>query len=212
MPDARPYTDREHWAATLGIADAEMDPESSTPEAYATYALNRAAPLIAARVAEEIARAIEVNRGDRCPECDGKPASAKWVKRGTKHVKTGRCGAGHTWDVTEQQWHRFDGAEIAREHSTPTEMAHSATTEDPPIRPLPGDAEEVRALIAERDEARAALADLVRLKDGPRDAAYETAKPAAWSRARAFLAADGQRRGGGRGRDRAAHDATYTLE
>lgn len=37
-------------------------------------------------------------------------------------------------------------------------------------------------------DAEAALAELVRLKDGPRDAAYERAKPIAWSRARAVLA------------------------
>lgn len=36
--------------------------------------------------------------------------------------------------------------------------------------------------------AESALVELVRLKDGPRDAAYERDKPLAWSRARAVLA------------------------
>jgi len=36
-------------------------------------------------------------------------------------------------------------------------------------------------------EVEAALADLVRLKDGPRDDAYRAAKDAAWDRARAAL-------------------------
>jgi hypothetical protein len=38
-------------------------------------------------------------------------------------------------------------------------------------------------------EARAALADLVRLKDGPRDDAYRVQKDAAWDRGRNALAA-----------------------
>lgn len=38
------------------------------------------------------------------------------------------------------------------------------------------------------DDAELALAELVRLKDGPRDEAYERDKPAAWDRARAVLA------------------------
>lgn len=54
----------------------------------------------------------------------------------------------------------------------------------------------VRAAVAEEAvdlktrlfDAEAALAELVRLKDGPRDAAYERDKPLAWSRARAVLA------------------------
>ena len=42
----------------------------------------------------------------------------------------------------------------------------------------------VEPLLAEKDAAEAALAELVRLKDGPRDAAYEEAKPYAWAQAR----------------------------
>jgi len=37
------------------------------------------------------------------------------------------------------------------------------------------------------------LAELVRLKDGPRDAAYERDKPIAWARARAVLAQEENR-------------------
>jgi hypothetical protein len=37
------------------------------------------------------------------------------------------------------------------------------------------------------DRCRAALAELVRLKDGPRDAAYRAAKDAAWQAAREAL-------------------------
>lgn len=42
----------------------------------------------------------------------------------------------------------------------------------------------------QRDELRDALADLVRLKDGPRDDAYRQKKDAAWDRARTLLAGD----------------------
>lgn len=45
----------------------------------------------------------------------------------------------------------------------------------------------VEPLPAEKDAAEAALAELVRLKDGPRDAAYEEAKPYAWAQARLVL-------------------------
>lgn len=45
----------------------------------------------------------------------------------------------------------------------------------------------VEPLLAEKDKAEAALAELVRLKDGPRDAAYEEAKPYAWAQARLVL-------------------------
>ena len=38
-------------------------------------------------------------------------------------------------------------------------------------------------------DAEAALAELVRLKDGPRDEAYERDKQAAWAQARAVLTA-----------------------
>lgn len=45
----------------------------------------------------------------------------------------------------------------------------------------------ITTLQAERDALRDALADLVRLKDGPRDLAYYQQKHAAWERARAAL-------------------------
>lgn len=41
--------------------------------------------------------------------------------------------------------------------------------------------------LEEADEIRRALAELVRLKDGPRDAAYRAAKDAAWEHARHLL-------------------------
>jgi hypothetical protein len=40
---------------------------------------------------------------------------------------------------------------------------------------------------SEHDRVRSALAELVRLKDGPRDDAYRGAKDAAWDAARAAL-------------------------
>ena len=43
------------------------------------------------------------------------------------------------------------------------------------------------AHVVELERYRAALAALVRLKDGPRDAAYERDKPAAWDLARRLL-------------------------
>lgn len=42
-------------------------------------------------------------------------------------------------------------------------------------------------LYRERNDYCAALAELVRLKDGPRDEAYRTSKDAAWERARELL-------------------------
>ncbi len=57
----------------------------------------------------------------------------------------------------------------------------------------------IDALARERDEyraeverLRAALRELVALKDGPRDADYERRKPAAWDAARRALDGDGQ--------------------
>lgn len=47
---------------------------------------------------------------------------------------------------------------------------------------------ELSAVRDRLDRHRAALAELVRLKDGPRDAAYERDKPVAWTEARAALA------------------------
>jgi hypothetical protein len=44
------------------------------------------------------------------------------------------------------------------------------------------------AVAAELAATREALAELVRLKDGPRDAEYDLLKPAAWAAARAVLA------------------------
>jgi hypothetical protein len=49
--------------------------------------------------------------------------------------------------------------------------------------------EKRRKAAAERDTYRAALAELVRLKDGPRNDAYQRDKPLAWARARALLQA-----------------------
>jgi hypothetical protein len=45
-------------------------------------------------------------------------------------------------------------------------------------------------LRAENEALRDALAELVRLKDGPRDDAYRAAKDAAWDAGRAALASD----------------------
>lgn len=49
-------------------------------------------------------------------------------------------------------------------------------------------AEEEVDLRTRASDAESALAELVRLKDGPRDEAYERGKPLAWGRARAVLA------------------------
>jgi hypothetical protein len=63
------------------------------------------------RVAEEIARAIEVAQGIRCPECGGKAASMTW-KGATRF---GRCGGGHTWQHRTSDW--VEPAAIARAHA-----------------------------------------------------------------------------------------------
>lgn len=88
-----------------------------TGEDMARVVLDAATPLIAARVreqvAEEIAQAIEVAQGDRCPTCRGKPASVKW--RGLR--KLGRCGGGHEWEAR----HWAAPADIARAHRTTRE-------------------------------------------------------------------------------------------
>lgn len=82
--------------------------------------LDAVTPLIAARVreqvAEEIAQAIEVAQGDRCPTCRGKPASVKW--RGLR--KLGRCGGGHEWEA--KRW--AAPVDIARAHRTTSEAAN----------------------------------------------------------------------------------------
>ncbi len=65
------------------------------------------------RAVERIARAIEVANGDRCPECDGKPASNKWSRGRGPLVKIGRCGAGHTWEIRSNHW--VDPARVARD-------------------------------------------------------------------------------------------------
>ncbi|MFJ1539222.1 hypothetical protein ACIODS_11835 [Micromonospora chalcea] len=64
------------------------------------------------KVAEEIARAIEVAAGDRCPTCGGRSASTKW--KGL--TKTGRCGGGHSWSMPQRDW--AQPAEVARKHAT----------------------------------------------------------------------------------------------
>ena len=48
-------------------------------------------------------------------------------------------------------------------------------------------AREAVAAVNGESEVREALAELVRLKDGPRDEAYERDKPLAWERARIVL-------------------------
>lgn len=84
----------------------------------ARQALEAAAPLIVAatrrQVAEDIARAIEAARGDRCPECGGKAAF-----RRVDGAKVGRgCGAGHVWQHPDRPWLNYDPAAISRQHST----------------------------------------------------------------------------------------------
>ena len=74
-----------------------------------------------AKVAEEIARAIEVKQGRRCPTCSGKVASTKL----NGYFVDRRCGGGHTW-TSHEHWTAFDPATIARSHAT----ADSATTGD----------------------------------------------------------------------------------
>jgi hypothetical protein len=49
-------------------------------------------------------------------------------------------------------------------------------------------AQAIYRLREENERLREALAELVRLKDGPRDDAYRAAKDAAWDRARDVLA------------------------
>lgn len=49
---------------------------------------------------------------------------------------------------------------------------------------------DLHALVREAASYKSALAWLVRLKDGPRDATYEKEKPEAWAFARRVLAGD----------------------
>ncbi len=49
------------------------------------------------------------------------------------------------------------------------------------------DFEQEQDLLTRVVDAEGALMELVRLKDGPRDAAYKRQMPVAWSRARAVL-------------------------
>lgn len=65
-----------------------------------------------AKTAEEVARAIEVKQGRRCPECQGKAGSSK----PNGYFVDKRCGAGHTWTVHEH-WTAHDWADIARQHA-----------------------------------------------------------------------------------------------
>jgi hypothetical protein len=68
-------------------------------------------------VTEQIAQAIEVADGRRCPECGGKAASTKW-KGLTRH---GRCGGGHTWQIRTPRLarRRRTGAASSRSTVTP---------------------------------------------------------------------------------------------
>lgn len=83
-----------------------------------------------------------------------------------------------------------------------TDTANALKGDPGPLRAhdwsdLPRVAAELRAelMAAERRgaEALAVLRELVRLKDGPRDTAYERAKPKAWDAARRLLGAPGSR-------------------
>jgi hypothetical protein len=65
-------------------------------------------------------------------------------------------------------------------------LAVAAPPEGGPVVAVP--VETLNELRAEVERLRAALAELVALKDGPRDAEYEKAKPVAWERARRALA------------------------
>lgn len=82
------------------------------PSAAVRAAVTAATSLIRAQVAEEIAQAIEAARGDRCPECLGKPASVRWAV--PRYEKVGRCGAGHAWTLRAGDW--VGPAEVARAH------------------------------------------------------------------------------------------------
>lgn len=107
MPDP---TDAEIQAGADAIARSWRVLSPSSRRHLAKLVLVAVLPDHDARLAEEIAQAIEVSQGDRCPTCRGKPASQGW--RGTR--RTGRCGGGHTWQVAT--WPA--PAAIARQHST----------------------------------------------------------------------------------------------
>ncbi|MEV0214374.1 hypothetical protein [Micromonospora sp. NPDC050695] len=65
------------------------------------------------KVAEEIARAIEVAEGYRCPDCGGKPAAFVDFGHGQKQRS---CGGGHRWSVALSH---MPAAQVARQHAQP---------------------------------------------------------------------------------------------
>lgn len=83
-------TERDQTAAgelrtAIDAAQSALDSVSVWPRAngdrvMTEAAVRAAAPFIRRQVAEEIARAIEVAEGNRCPECGGKAASKKWLQ------------------------------------------------------------------------------------------------------------------------------------
>lgn len=64
------------------------------------------------KVAEEIARAIEVTEGYRCPDCGGKPAAYVDLGHGQKQRS---CGGGHRWPVPLTH---PAAAQVARQYAT----------------------------------------------------------------------------------------------
>lgn len=79
---------------------------------------------------------------------------------------------------------------VLQEHD---ERLRAVLAADQPTAPVPGPTRAAEGL-------RAVLADLVRLKDGPRNDAYRAEKEAAWDRARAALeATEGEREAGAAG-------------
>lgn len=113
----------DEWSAsgkgdiTLMEAEAEYydlpGVRADDGEPFARVAVRAAAPILRRAVAEEIARAIEVAQGDRCPECRGRAASKKWARNPNRTV--GRCGGGHTWEIKHSGGPVWFPAEIARE-------------------------------------------------------------------------------------------------
>lgn len=96
-----------------------------------------------AKAAEEIAKAIETKRGDRCPECGGKPYSSKALRSIPARIRM-KCGGGHTWDVPgglaahPNQWCATDAAGIARTYAVRMPGAPQEATEPPAAYPSEG--------------------------------------------------------------------------
>jgi hypothetical protein len=128
MPDEpRPQTDNAQAIEAGAVVLAEIRRNGSEVElpavleraalrarlAEAKAVYDAMAPLIRRAVAEEIARAIEVAEGNRCPDCGGKAASKKWARNPNRTV--GRCGGGHTWEQKHSGGPVWFPATIARE-------------------------------------------------------------------------------------------------